>query len=166
MNLFIIIFCFIGFIVTTLLSYAKKNLKIVNNTLLGKVSNIDVKSTIKDNKVFYSYIVTVNNIDYKINTYDDSSNVIKVGATAKLLTVASGRKFINFNDDNKSFYVFNYKDLERWFMDFNDIKEYKKTEQHKYQEKVEQQKRYIPDSSILQKPDEEFISPIDIREYK
>ena len=113
MNLFIIIFCFIGFIVTTLLSYAKKNLKIVNNTLLGKVSNIYVKSTIKDNKVFYSYIVTVNNIDYKINTYDDSSNVIKVGATAKLLTVASGRKFINFNDDNKSFYVFNYKDLER-----------------------------------------------------
>lgn len=51
-------------------------------------------------------------------------------------------------------------------MDFNDIKKYKKTEQHKYQEKAEQQKRYIPDSSILQKPDEEFISPIDIREYK
>lgn len=111
MNLLIIIFCIAGFLVTTSFSYAKRNLKVVNNVLLGKVSNIDIKSTIKDNKVCYSYTVTINNIDYKINTYSDSSDIIKVGASAKLLTVASGRKFINFNNENKSFYVFNYKDL-------------------------------------------------------
>lgn len=113
MNLFIIIFCIIGFIVTTFYSFVKKNFKIVNKVLLGNVSNIDVKNTIKDNKTYYNYIVTVNNIDYKINTYSDLSNIIKVGATAKLLTMESGKKFLNFNGENKIFYVFNYKDLKR-----------------------------------------------------
>lgn len=113
MNLFIIIFCFIGFLVTSFITLAKKSFKVVNNVSLGRVSNIDIKNTIKDNKTCYSYTVTVNNIDYKINTYNDFSNIIKVGATAKLLTMASGKKFLNFNDENKIFYVFNYKDLER-----------------------------------------------------
>lgn len=50
-------------------------------------------------------------------------------------------------------------------MNFDKIKKYKNNEQQEYEKRIDQ-KRDIPDYSILPKPDEQIIPPIDIREYK
>lgn len=50
-------------------------------------------------------------------------------------------------------------------MDFKNIKKYKEEEQKEYKEKIDQE-RSIPDKFILPEPDNAFIPPVDIRDYK
>ncbi len=113
MTIAIIIFCTLGFLFTTFSSIMKKNLKVVNNDLLGTVTKVHIKNEVIDNKVRHLYEIEVNDIIYKIKTHTDFSGIIKTGAIARLLTMQSGKKFINFDNDEKSFYVYNYQDLEK-----------------------------------------------------
>lgn len=50
-------------------------------------------------------------------------------------------------------------------MNFTDVKKDKENDQAEYKKNIDE-KRSIPDVVILQPPDEEFISPVDIRDYK
>lgn len=114
MNTFIIIFCILGFIISSINSFMNKNLKIVKNVLLGVVSNVEpsVKKEARGDTTYYLYFIEVNNVVYKIKSYTDLTHIIKIGSKARLLTTQSGRLFINLNNDEKSFYVYNYKELD------------------------------------------------------
>lgn len=105
----IILFCFIGFLITQANTSKKKpifNPKDVKESLiLGKTESVNISSIMLKDISHFQYVVKIKQRNYKIITIKDFSDVIIEGVEIQYVEMKNGAKYIRLQNKPDIFFL-------------------------------------------------------------